>query len=152
MLELNKHYRFEVLIPPIAVGEPYANTYFPDQQLLTDKTIIGINVDIGKFIGQNYNLPNLIKTNQGNAFVADPITLGYLYITLYNTDDEIIFDQIPAQFLSNWNANYPPNILGTRKKNIIPINTKINFRKSYVRSVPGLINNLLMLSINFYYK
>ena len=152
MLEINKHYRFEVLIPPIAAGEPYANTYFPDQQLLTNKTITGINVDIGRFISTRFNLPNTIKTNQGNAFVADAFTLPYLYITLYNTDDEIIFDQTPAMFLANWNANYPPNALGTRKKNIIPINTKINFRKSYVRGVPGLINNLLMLSINFYYK
>lgn len=152
MLEINNHYRFEVLIPPIAVGEPYANTYFPDQQLLTNKTITGINVDLGNFVAPQFNLPGLIKTNQGNAFVSDVITTKYLYITLYNTDDEIIFDQTPAMFFANYNSNYPPNVAGTRKKNIIPINTKINFRKSYVRGVPGLINNLLMLSINFYYK
>jgi hypothetical protein len=58
----------------------------------------------------------------------------------------------PAVFFTNFNQNYPNRTNGTNKKNIIPLNTQLDFRKCYVRGVPGLTNVLSVISINLFYK
>lgn len=153
MYEITKQYRIEVLIPPVAVNGPITPNYFPDANFLQGKNITGINIDIGYFIGgQGNNLPQTTQTPQGLALIADQIQLKYLYLTLYNTNNEIIFDMTPAMFFANFNRNYPNKDFGTRKKNIIPLDTKLDIRKCYVRGVPGLTNILTVVSINLFYK
>jgi hypothetical protein len=153
MYEITKQYRIEVLLPPVAVNGPITPNYFPDANFLQGKTITGINIDIGDFIAfTGNNLPQTTRTPEGLALIADRIQLRYLYLTLYNTNNEIIFDMTPAMFFANWNDNYPNKVPGTRKKNIIPLNTKLDIRKCYVRGVPGLSNTLTVVSINLFYK
>ena len=153
MSEITKQYRIEVLIPPVAVNGPITPNYFPDANFLQGKNITGINIDIGFLIfGEGNNLPQLTKTPQGDALICDTIQLRYLYLTLYNTNNEIIFDMTPAMFFTNFNRNYPNRIPSTRKKHIIPLNTQLDIRKCYVRGVPGLTNILSVVSINLFYK
>ena len=77
-----------------------------------------------------------------------------MYLTLYNDNNEIIFDQAPLNLFTNYNSNYPQPGTGLRngKKQIIPINTKINIRQSYVKGTPGFTAFDTYISFNFYYK
>jgi len=153
MSEITKHYRIDVLIPPIALGGQIQPNYFPDANFLEGKTITGINIDIGFLIGgTGNNLPTLLKTPQGDALITDITQLRYFYLTLYNTNNEIIFDMTPAVFFTNFNQNYPNRTNATNKKNIIPLNTKLDIRKCFVRGVPGLTTVLSVISINLFYK
>jgi len=154
MSEITKQYRIEVLLPPVAINGPITPNYFPDANFLQGKTITGINIDIGYLIAfEGNNLPTLINTPQGQAVICDTIQLRNLYVTLYNTNNEIIFDMTPAMFFANFNRNYPNRALGTRKKHIIPLNTQLDIRKCYVRGIPGLSGSQLsVVSINLFYK
>ena len=152
MLVNDKVYR---LILPITQSNYIIPNYFDEQGQLKNKTITGLSVDIGVPRGGllQYNLSDNY-TNLGLQKINTAQTLSYMYLTLYNDNNEIIFDQAPLNLFTNYNSNYPQPGTGLRngKKQIIPINTKINIRQSYVKGTPGFTAFDTYISFNFYYK
>jgi len=134
--------------------------FFEEQGQLKDKTITGISIDIAQDrAGLQWNIASTdptATTSLGVPSVNNAQSLSYMYLTLYNTNDEIIIDQAPLNLFSNWNANYPQpgplNPAKNGKKRIIPMNTKINIRQSFVKGTPGFTLFNSIVSFNFYYK
>lgn len=152
MLINDKVYRLTL---PVTQSNYIIPNYFEEQGQLKDKTITGLSIDIG--VPRNpplqFNLSDNY-TNIGLQKLNSAQTLSYMYLTLYNTNDEIIFDQAPLNLFTGYNSNYPLPNTGQRngKKQIIPLNTKINIRQSYVKSTPGFTAFNSVISFNFYYK
>jgi hypothetical protein len=152
MLINDKVYRLTL---PVTQSNYIIPNYFEEQGQLKDKTITGLSIDIG--VPRNpplqFNLSDNY-TNIGLQTLNSAQTLSYMYLTLYNTNDEIIIDQAPLNLFTGYNSNYPLPNTGQRngKKQIIPLNTKINIRQSYVKSTPGFTAFNSVISFNFYYK
>ena len=92
--------------------------------------------------------------NIGLQKINSAENLSYMYLTLYNNNNEIIFDNTPLNLFTSYNSNYALPNTGQRngKKQIIPLNTKINIRQSYVKGTPGFTDFNSIISFNFYYK
>lgn len=135
----------------------FGRYYFDDIRELYGKNIVGFNVDAGNLnVLYPSNLPPLDKTTFVNGqplYVAElQLTLQYFYLNLYNDQGELILDNFPCGAATNYNNNYsiPPRY---SKKNILPLDTKIDIRKSYIFgnfAAIGIDN--LGISVNFYYK
>ena len=149
---VDKVYR---VILPVTQSNYIIPNFFDEQGQLKGKIITGISIDIG--VGRNnatqFNLSDNY-TNLGLQKINSAENLAYMYLTLYNENQEIIFDKTPLNLFTNYNSNYPkPNTgLINGKKQIIPVNTKINIKQSYVQSTPGFTAFNTYISFNFFYK
>jgi hypothetical protein len=157
MLVNDKVYRVKLYIDQSNYIIP---NFFEEQGQLKGKTITGLSVDIAQdraSLQWNFasNDPTAV-TGFGVPNVNNAQSLSYMYLTLYNTNDEIIIDQAPLNLFSNWNANYPQpgplNPARNGKKQVIPMNTHINIRQSFVKGTPGFTLFNSIISFNFYYK
>jgi hypothetical protein len=152
MLINDKVYRLTL---PVTQSNYIIPNYFEEQGQLKDKTITGLSVDIGvpRNPPDQFNLSDNY-TNLGLQKINSAEDLSYMYLTIYNTNDEIIIDQAPLNLFTSYNSNYPLPNSGQRngKKQIIPLNTKINIRQSYVKGTPGYTKFNSFISFNFYYK
>jgi hypothetical protein len=152
MLINDKVYRLTL---PVTQSNYIIPNYFEEQGQLKNKTITGLSIDIG--VPRNpplqFNLSDNY-TNIGLQTINSADNLSYMYLTLYNTNNEIIFDQAPLNLFTSYNSNYALPNTGQRngKKQIIPLNTKINIRQSYVKGTPGFTAFNSVISFNFYYK
>ena len=92
-----------------------AGTYFlPDIPELTNKEIVGI---IGSgTIGSNF------------ADIATSVCWGASYLTIYDTNNLIIYDRFPVPALYNFDVQTG----GVNFSKIPPINNKINLRQSFI--------------------
>jgi hypothetical protein len=142
----------------------FGRYYFDEIRELTGKNIVGFNVDAGDIsaLFQN-NITNQDETvfiNNAPLYVAElQLTLQNFYLNFYNENSELIIENFPCAAAFNYNEfkNYGalyPGLTGFYKfKNIIPLDTKINIRKSYIFgnfSALGIDN--LGISVNFYYN
>ena len=152
---VDKVYRVKL---PITQSNYIIPNFFEEQGQLKGKTITGISIDIAPpRSGTQFNIaptdPTVV-TNLGAPAINSAVDLSYMYLTLYNENQEIIFDQAPLNLFSGYNSAYPQPGLGLRngKKQIIPVNTKINIKQSYVKGTPGFTLFNSIISFNFYYK
>ena len=139
----------------------FGRYYFDEIRELSGKNIAGFNVDAGR-INALYanNLPQLDLTtyvNNAPLYVAElQLTLQSFYINFYNENDELIVENFPCGAATNYNEFKPIPVAFPgffKYKNIIPLDTKINIRKSYISgnfSALGIDN--LGISVNFYYN
>jgi hypothetical protein len=141
--------------------DTFGRYYFDEIRELTGKNIVGFNVDAGNINALfQSNLPQLDLTtfvNNAPLYVAElQLTLQSFYLNFYNENEELIIENFPCAAAANYNEvkNFPVLYPGRFKyKNIIPLDTKINIRKSYIFgnfSALGIDN--LGISVNFYYK
>jgi hypothetical protein len=139
---------------PITQSNYIIPNFFEEQGQLKNKTITGLHIDIGPpRAGTQFNLSDNFS-NPGLNTINSADSLSYMYLTLYNENEEIIFDQAPLNLFTNYNSQYPQpglSIIGGKKR-IIPMNTKINIRQSFVKSTPGFTAFDSVISFNFYYK
>jgi hypothetical protein len=148
-----RHQRIKV---PITQSNYIIPNFFPENENLTGKTITGITIDFTE--PRNAPFQFNISSNDfsvlGAPFNNVSASLAYMYMTLYNMQDEIIFDKTPLNFFSGYNSAYPNPVTGARngKKRIIPTNFVIDLRKSYIQGTPGFTQFNSIISINFYYK
>jgi hypothetical protein len=154
--KIDKVYRVKLLITQANYIIP---NFFPEEGQLTGKIITGLSIDIAppRNPPLQFNFPAndvTVKTPTGAAAVNTAESLSYMYLTLYNTNEEIIFDSTPLNLFSGYNSNYPQPGAGVRnsKKQIIPMNTPINIRQSFVKGTPGFTLFNSIISFNFYYK
>jgi len=153
--KVDKVYRVKLLITQSNYIIP---NFFPEEGQLKGKTITGLSIDIAPpRAGTQFNFcanDVTVQTPTGAAAVNNAESLSYMYLTLYNTNEEIIFDSTPLNLFSNYNSNYPQPGLGliNGKKQIIPMNTPINIRQSFVKGTPGFTLFNSIISFNFYYK
>ena len=151
---LDKHYRLPILLTNINAANP---AYFGDHAQLNNKIITGITIDIASDVPplvpdySNFALND--KTVVGDPKVTTVNSLGILYVTFVNDNDEILIENAPANLFSNLNSNYPQPRTNNTKKRIIPTNLQINFRKSYIKKAIGFFpTGNIVASFNFYYK
>lgn len=155
MLETDNVYRVKLLITQSNYIIP---NFFEEQGQLKGKTITGLSIDISPpRAGTQFNFcanDPTVQTPTGAAAVNTAQSLSYMFLTLYNTNEEIIFDQAPLNLFTSYNSAYPQPGLGLKngKKQIIPLNTPINIRQSYVKGTPGFTLFDSIISFNFYYK
>ena len=149
---VDKVYR---VILPVTQSNYIIPNFFDEQGQLKGKTITGISIDIGvsRSNPTQFNLSDNY-TNLGLQKINTAESLAYMYLTLYNENQEIIFDKTPLNLFTSYNLNYPQPNTGLRngKKQIIPVNTKINIKQSYVQGTPGFTLFGSYISFNFYYK
>ena len=152
MLE-DRHQRIKV---PITQSNYIITNFFPENENLTGKTITGITIDFAEPRNppSQFNISANDYTVLGSPANNVAASLAYMYLTLYNMQDEIIFDKTPLNFFSGFNSAYPDPVTGGRngKKRIIPTNFVIDLRKSYIQGTPGFTLFNSIISINFYYK
>ena len=139
----------------------FGRYYFDEIRELTGKNIVGFNVDAGDLnvLYQN-NITYQDQTifiNNAPLYIAElQLTLQNFYLNFYNESEELIIENFPCAAAANYNEQktFPVIYPGFFKyKNIIPLDTKINIRKSYIFgnfSALGIDN--LGISVNFYYK
>lgn len=156
MLVNDKVYRIKLLVTQSNYIIP---NFFPEEEHITGKLITGLSIDIAppRNPPNQYNFPAndiTFQTPTGAASVNNAESLSYMYLTLYNTDREIIFDNTPLNLFSGYNSNYPQPGAGLRngKKQIIPMQCKLNLRECYVKGTPGFTLFNSIISFNFYYK
>jgi len=116
-----------------------AGTYFlPDIPELTNKEIVGI---IGSgTIGSNF------------ADIATSVCWGASYLTIYDTNNLIIYDRFPVPALYNFDVQTG----GVNFSKIPPINNKINLRQSFItfalnQNFPGT-GKTLAIGLTFFYN
>jgi len=129
--------------------------FFPETPELKGKTITGISIDIAPpRFGAQYNIAANDTSESGAPAINTAESLSYMYLTLYDENQQIIFDTTPLNLFSNYNSDYPNATGGVKggKKQIIPVNTKINIKQSYVKGTPGFTLFNSIISFNFYYK
>jgi hypothetical protein len=116
----DKIFKLEIPLINANLVNQVAGTYFlPEVPELTGKTIVGI-------IGENVNTL-LYNDIQGT------ICFGAAYLSIYNMNNETIFEDFPLPSLYN-NDN---TTIATGSRKIPPINTKINLRQSYIKFAQG---------------
>ncbi len=129
--------------------------FFEEQGQLKGKTITGISIDIAPpRSGTRFNIAANDTSESGAPAINTAESLSYMYLTLYDENQQIIFDTTPLNLFSGYNSAYPQPNLGliNGKKQIIPVNTKINIKQSYVKGTPGFTLFNSIISFNFYYK
>ena len=151
----DKVYRVKLLVTQANYIIP---NFFPEENQIKGKQVTGLSIDIAPpRAGTQFNFcanDVTVQTPTGAAAVNNAESLSYMYLTLYNMDKEIIFDTTPLNLFSGYNSNYPQPNAGLRngKKQIIPMNCKLNLRESYVKGTPGFTLFNSIISFNFYYK
>jgi len=159
--ECLKIYRTRVLLFDEATtgGTTTFGRYFFDEiRELTDKTIVGFNVNIGQDSVIYYaDVPanDYTQTVQGtNMQYATRFDLPYFYLNIYNDKKELIVENFPTLLAANWNLNQQPNVSAKHGGTnfIYPLNSKINIRESYVFGNASLTPNNVAISVTFYYK
>jgi hypothetical protein len=136
----------------------FGRYYFNEIRELYGKNIVGFNVDPGEFNNfYPYSIPNPDYTtfvNNNGLYMADlQIPLKNLFINIYNNQDELIIDNFPAAAATNYNTTTFGVMSIFNKKNIIPLDCKIDIRKSYIFGNISLLGvDNLAVSINFYYN
>ena len=149
----DKVYRVKLLVTQANYIIP---NFFPEENQIKGKQVTGLSIDIAPPRNPpfQFNFPANDTSVTGSPAVNNAESLSYMYLTLYNMDKEIIFDTTPLNLFSGYNSNYPQPGAGLRngKKQIIPMNCKLNLRESYVKGTPGFTLFNSIISFNFYYK
>lgn len=151
-LNVDKVYRVKLRVTQSNYIIP---NFFDEQGQLKGKTITGISIDIAPpRAGTQYNIAANDTSESGAPAINTAESLSYMYLTLYDENQQIIFDTTPLNLFSGYNSNYPQPGIGAinGKKQIIPVNTKINIKQSYVKGTPGFSLFNSIISFNFYYK
>lgn len=136
----------------------FGRYYFSEIRELYGKQIVGFNVDPGEFNNFfPYSITSLDFTtfvNNNPLYIADlQIPLKSLFINIYNDKDELIIDNFPAAAATDHNTTTFGVMNIFNKKNIIPLDCKIDIRKSYIfGNFAALGIDNLAISVNFYYN
>ena len=130
----------------------YGRYYFNEYPQLKGKTIVGVKANLNPDIGEptDFNL-NLIATENTAGkllYYVDTAIATSLFINFYNDKNELVYQNMPVCRL----ANTMDNIFALHEGNIMPINSKMNIKNSYVFTTEQINPaTLLTLSLTFYY-
>jgi len=133
--------------------------FFKEYPDLNNKTIVGIKFNsntsgtdytedfllIGQSAGTGY-----LDNNIGQQVVYADRSYGrYLFLNLYNTNNELVFQNLPLNCL---NPNFAINPFKPAGGKITAFDTKLNLKSSYIFvTYPATLSVLTAVSLTFFY-
>ena len=138
--------RYKLVVQPFRyfVGDPARQFFLPDDRSIAGKTIVGIKAFTDQsFAGQ---IPNPTEGKIDPA--PSPSECQYITLTFYNTDGEIMFENVPYNSLVNDSTIVNSSSPGR----VIPIRFKIDLRRSFFTITdPTTTIKPSQISLAFYY-
>jgi hypothetical protein len=137
--------RYKLVVQPFRyfVGDPARQFFLPDDRSLAGKTIVGIKAFTDLSFAGQIRSPSGLIDPAPNATESQYITL-----TFYNTEGEIILENVPYKSLVNDSTTVDSQFSGR----VIPIKFKIDLRRSFFTITdPTTTIKPSQIALAFYY-
>jgi hypothetical protein len=121
--------------------------FFPENPTIDQSEILGIEANLRMLAFINSDISDQTKVQ------VDQSTANFLYLVLYNQNNEEIYYNLPVRSL--FTINEPFEITPKIQKRIKPFQSRIKTRMCYAyvpANVPAPVFSNVTLSLTFFYK